>query len=98
MDRRCDDARGRGDCQGAGVRLSTSPPALACPAPSRLAWPGIDVTACMARDSSDTTPIRSPDELVAWFEAGVKPAERFRIGTEHEKFPFFRTDAAPVPY
>ena len=52
----------------------------------------------MARDSIDTTPIRSRDELVAWFETGVKPAEQFRIGTEHEKFPFFRTDQAPVPY
>ena len=42
----------------------------------------------MARDVSDQTPIESRDELVAWFEAGCKPATDFRLGTEHEKFPF----------
>ncbi len=34
------------------------------------------------------TPIETRDELVAWFAAGVKPKSQFRIGTEHEKFPF----------
>ncbi len=52
----------------------------------------------MARDITDTTPITSRDELVAWFEQGNKPASAFRIGTEHEKFPFYRSDLAPVPY
>lgn len=52
----------------------------------------------MARDTTDTTPILSRDELAAWFEQGSKPADAFRIGTEHEKFPFFRADLAPVPY
>jgi glutamate--cysteine ligase len=52
----------------------------------------------MARDSTDTTPIESRDELVAWFEAGAKPAGDWRIGTEHEKFPFRREGLAPVPY
>ena len=52
----------------------------------------------MARDTTDTTPITSRDELVAWFERGCKPATDFRIGTEHEKFPFYRADRAPVPY
>ena len=52
----------------------------------------------MARDTTDTTPIVSRDELAAWFEQGCKPADLFRIGTEHEKFPFFRADLAPVPY
>jgi glutamate--cysteine ligase len=52
----------------------------------------------MARDLSDPTPIRSRDELVAWIAAGEKPPERFRLGTEHEKFAFFRSDLAPVPY
>ena len=52
----------------------------------------------MARDTNDTTPITSRDELVAWFEAGIKPAVQFRIGTEHEKVPFYRADLAPVPY
>src|SRR5579883_1284982 len=52
----------------------------------------------MARDVSDLTPITSRDQLVAWFEAGTKPADRFRIGTEHEKIPFYVRDHAPVPY
>ena len=52
----------------------------------------------MARDTTDTTPIESRDELAAWFEQGSKSGDAFRIGTEHEKFPFFRTDLAPVPY
>ncbi len=52
----------------------------------------------MARDVSDLTPIASRDELVAWIEDGAKPAEQFRIGTEHEKFPFYKADNAPVPY
>ena len=51
----------------------------------------------MARDQVDMTPIRSRDELVAWFEAGCKPKSEFRVGTEHEKFPFRITDHSPVP-
>src|SRR5205807_10562775 len=30
--------------------------------------------------------------------AGVKPKSEFRIGTEHEKFPFTVGDHRPVPY
>ncbi len=52
----------------------------------------------MARDVTDLTPIASRDELVAWFEAGCKPAGDFRIGTEHEKIPFYLSDFSPVPY
>ncbi|AMN44817.1 glutamate--cysteine ligase [Rhodoplanes sp. Z2-YC6860] len=52
----------------------------------------------MARDQIDMTPIRSRDELVAWFEAGCKPKSEFRVGTEHEKFPFRIVDHSPVPY
>jgi glutamate--cysteine ligase len=52
----------------------------------------------MARDVSDSTPLRSRDELVAWFEAGMKPEAAFRLGTEHEKFPFYVHDNSPVPY
>jgi glutamate--cysteine ligase len=52
----------------------------------------------MARDQVDMTPIESRDELVAWFEAGNKPKSDFRIGTEHEKFPFTMGWRAPVPY
>jgi glutamate--cysteine ligase len=52
----------------------------------------------MARDQIDMTPIASRDELVAWFEAGCKPKSTFRIGTEHEKFPFTLDGNRPVPY
>ena len=52
----------------------------------------------MARDVTDLTPISSRDELVEWFEAGNKPFETFRIGTEHEKIPFYEHDLGSVPY
>ena len=52
----------------------------------------------MARDQIDMTPIESRDELVAWFAAGSKPREQFRIGTEHEKFPFRLSDLSTVAY
>jgi len=44
------------------------------------------------------TPIETRDELVAWFAAGAKPRELFRVGTEHEKFAFTLARHEPVPY
>jgi glutamate--cysteine ligase len=52
----------------------------------------------MARDQVDMTPLRTRDELVAWFEQGCKPKSQFRIGTEHEKFAFMTVGHRPVPY
>jgi glutamate--cysteine ligase len=52
----------------------------------------------MARDVVDMTPLESRDDLVAWFAAGVKPRERFRIGTEYEKFGFSLGRHEPLPY
>jgi glutamate--cysteine ligase len=52
----------------------------------------------MARDQTDPTALTTRDELVAWLEAGCKPPSAFRIGTEHEKFPFRRADLSPVAY
>lgn len=52
----------------------------------------------MARDTTDQTPLASVQELTDYLAAGNKPAEKFRIGTEHEKFAFFRADNGPVPY
>jgi len=53
----------------------------------------------MARDVSDTTPITSRNMLVEWLEAGSKTAGApLRIGTEHEKIPFYAADDSPVPY
>lgn len=52
----------------------------------------------MARDVIDMTPLESRDQLVAWFAAGCKPRERFRIGTEYEKFGFTVSRHEPLPY
>jgi len=52
----------------------------------------------MARDVVDSEVVESRDALVAWLEAGCKPAGPFRIGTEHEKIPFYRASHSPVPY
>ncbi|MFN3634984.1 MAG: glutamate--cysteine ligase [Rhizobium rhizophilum] len=52
----------------------------------------------MARDTTDQTPLGTLDDMAAYMAAGSKPKEQFRIGTEHEKFAFFRADNSPVPY
>ncbi len=52
----------------------------------------------MARDVSDATPIGARSELVEWIASGEKPRNAWRLGTEHEKVPFYRADASPVPY
>ena len=52
----------------------------------------------MARDTTDSRPIEGMDELVAYLAAGNKPRDQWRIGTEHEKFPFYVDGHAPVPY
>jgi len=52
----------------------------------------------MARDVSDTTPIGARSELVEWIAEGEKPRDKWRLGTEHEKVPFYTADASPVPY
>jgi glutamate--cysteine ligase len=52
----------------------------------------------MARDTTDSTLVTSKDELIAYLDAGSKPEDKFRIGTEHEKFVFFAADDRPVPY
>jgi len=52
----------------------------------------------MARDVADGEVVESRDALAAWFEAGCKPAGPFRVGTEHEKIPFYHADLSPVPY
>ena len=52
----------------------------------------------MARDVVDLTPIQSRDELVEWIASGCKSPDTFKLGTEHEKFPFYRETLQPVPY
>ena len=47
---------------------------------------------------TELAPIESRDELVTYIEQGEKPKAQWRIGTEHEKFPFYREGLRPVPY
>ncbi len=44
------------------------------------------------------TPITDKRQLVSYLEAGCKPPEAWRIGTEHEKFAYTREDLRPLPY
>jgi glutamate--cysteine ligase len=50
------------------------------------------------QDNAPAPTVRSRDDLIAWIAAGSKPAERWRIGTEHEKFLFLADTLRPVPY
>ena len=43
-------------------------------------------------------PIESKDDLVSYLEDGCKPKQDWRIGTEHEKFPYCRDTHLPLPY
>src|SRR5271166_3694300 len=58
----------------------------------------IGIAALMARDVVDGEVVESRDQLAAWFEAGCKPSGPLRVGTEHEKIPFYRAQLSPVPY
>ncbi|WP_127078470.1 glutamate--cysteine ligase [Rhodomicrobium lacus] len=49
--------------------------------------------------NSDKAPlIESRDDLVAEISKGEKPKSHWRIGSEHEKIPFYRDTLRPVPY
>ncbi len=53
----------------------------------------------MAAPSSGGGPvIESKQQLIDWIADGEKPKDAWRIGTEHEKFAFRRSDHAPLPY
>jgi glutamate--cysteine ligase len=52
----------------------------------------------MAASDNEATLIQSRDDLVAHIEKGAKPKANWRIGTEHEKIPFYRDSLRPVPY
>ncbi len=51
-----------------------------------------------APPTSSGVTVTGKDQLVAYMEAGCKPREDWRIGTEHEKFAFTREDLRPLPY
>ncbi len=48
--------------------------------------------------SEISDPVTSKAQLIATLEAGSKPQDQWRIGTEHEKFPYRRTGFTPLPY
>ncbi|MFZ1109042.1 MAG: glutamate--cysteine ligase [Rhodomicrobium sp.] len=52
----------------------------------------------MAASDKQATLIQSRGDLVAQIERGAKPKAEWRIGTEHEKIPFYRDSLRPVPY
>ena len=52
----------------------------------------------MATHTGHARPIESKADLVDYLAAGEKPANAFRIGTEHEKFAFHRDDLRPLDY
>lgn len=52
----------------------------------------------MPQSVDQSLPIETRDQLVADLASGVKPADEWLIGTEHEKFPFYRDGISPVPY
>jgi len=53
----------------------------------------------LARDGEPAElPVESKQEFVAYLEAGCKPQQDWRIGTEHEKFGFHRADLSPLPH
>lgn len=49
-------------------------------------------------DASSKPVLTDKAALVAALEVGCKPAEKWRIGTEHEKFAFTKDDLRPLPY
>ena len=52
----------------------------------------------MSIPQSGGGPIESHAQLAEFLEAGCKPPEDWRIGTEHEKFGYCRETLRPLPY
>ncbi len=52
----------------------------------------------MPDNKNEDAPIEAKGDLVRFLEQGSKPIERWRIGTEHEKFGFHLADHSPLPY
>jgi len=51
-----------------------------------------------APPKSPGVPITDRRQLIEYHEAGSKPPEAWRVGTEHEKFVFRRSDLRRAPY
>jgi glutamate--cysteine ligase len=43
-------------------------------------------------------PITDKAQLIGFLARGARPKEQWKIGTEHEKFPFLTDTLKPVPY
>ncbi len=52
----------------------------------------------MATDDGVSTPIESRADLIDALARGARPKADWRVGTEHEKFVFYRIENTPVPY
>ena len=52
----------------------------------------------MADQSSVSPPIENKYDMVEVLSRGCKPKADWRIGTEHEKFVFYKDTHKPVPY
>ena len=52
----------------------------------------------MSIPQSGGGPIEHPSQLVEYLASGCKPANQWRIGTEHEKFGWLTATRAPLPY
>ncbi len=50
------------------------------------------------QEGAQSLAVRSRDDLVHWLADGAKSRDRWRIGTEHEKFVFHTHTLSPVPY
>jgi glutamate--cysteine ligase len=49
-------------------------------------------------DLAHHTTVTTPEPLIEWLASGSKPVERWRVGTEHEKFGFHKQTLAPLGY
>ncbi|GIU67490.1 glutamate--cysteine ligase [Candidatus Phycosocius spiralis] len=52
----------------------------------------------MADLHDPSRPLETFEDLLPYFDAGPKPKSHWKIGTEHEKFGFYKGSNAPVPY
>ena len=52
----------------------------------------------MSIPQSGGGPIERYEQLAEYLSDGCKPKEDWRIGTEHEKFGYCKSDLTPIPY
>jgi glutamate--cysteine ligase len=59
----------------------------------------IDIVSGPTPDTPEArAPIETKAQLIDYLASGSKPRDDWRIGTEHEKFPFLTDTLGPVPY